>query len=94
MQQGIIKNADYLLIQVHHLEVENQLQAAVTLRDNISDYLSSLVGQNESNIIIPSDGFDLAISQNTESPELNSQRKDLMAVQLGLEAQEKNASVI
>ncbi len=43
LEQGLIQNADYLNVQVRLGEVENQLLAARSQAENVSEYLSVLL---------------------------------------------------
>ena len=53
-EQGLLQSAAYLDMEVRVAEVENKLHLAKSNIENISDYLSFLIGQEDSANLIPS----------------------------------------
>ena len=89
LDQGMIQNADYLNVEIRLNEIENQLQFANSNVNNVSEYLSFLIGQETGSNLKPEtelrlEGLDFDISLN-----LNIERNDIKAVQFGVIAQEQ-----
>ncbi len=88
-EQGLLQSAAYLDMEVRVVEVENKLQLAKSNIQNISDYLSFLIGQEESTNLIPAEELLLDPVNSEDIYELNRERKDLLAMQYSVNAQEK-----
>jgi outer membrane protein TolC len=89
LEQGLIQNADYLNVQVRLGEVENQLLAARSQAENVSEYLSVLIGNGANSYLTPESEL-LPVNQESSSAiELNTERKDIRANAIAAEAQKK-----
>jgi len=88
-EQGLLQSAAYLDMEVRVVEVQNKLQLAKSNIQNISDYLSFLIGQEESTNLIPAEELLLDPVNSEDIYELNRERKDLLAMQYSVNAQEK-----
>jgi outer membrane protein TolC len=89
LEQGLIQNASFLNIEVRVAEIEHRLQMANSHMKNVSEYLSFLIGEENNDILKPRE--DLIINDLDERSEyaLNMDRKDLLAMQYGVEAQKQ-----
>ncbi|WKK64811.1 TolC family protein [Lutimonas zeaxanthinifaciens] len=87
--QGLIQNASYLDMEVRVSEIEHKLQLADSHLKNVSEYLSFLIGEENKAILRPTE--ELVINSLDEGSEyaLNMERKDLLAMQFAVEAQEQ-----
>lgn len=88
-EQGLLQNAAYLDMEVRVAEVEHNLQLAKSNIQNISDYLAFLIGQDDSANLIPAEELVLDVIDEEENYVLNNERKDLLAMQYSVNAQEK-----
>ena len=89
LDQGLIQNADYLNVKVRLGDVENQLLAAKGQAENVSEYLSVLIGNGADSFLIP-DAEMIPVEREIASDlQLNSQRKDLQANAIAAEAQKR-----
>lgn len=81
-KQGYLQRADVLSVEVRVTELQNQLQTAKSNVENVSNYMSFLMNEDESVIYQPTD--DLIISGiNTLSPlNVSENRSDIKAMEL------------
>ncbi|MDH3322227.1 MAG: TolC family protein [Flavobacteriaceae bacterium] len=89
LDQGLIQNADYLNVEVRVNEIENQLQYANSHIKNVSDYLSFLIGEDKEIIYQPAEVLTLQSLEFNDQTMLNTNRGDIQAVALGVDAQEQ-----
>ncbi len=89
LEQGLIQNSDYLNVQVRLGEVDNQLLAARSQAENVSEYLSVLIGKGTNSYLTPESDLLPVDSASTSQIELNSDRKDIKANAIAAEAQKK-----
>lgn len=89
LEQGLIQNSDYLNVQVRLGEVDNQLLAARSQAENVSEYLSVLIGNGTNSYLTPESDLLPVDSASTSQIELNSDRKDIKANAIAAEAQKK-----
>lgn len=87
--QGLMQSAAYLDMEVRVAEIEHKLQLAESNLKNVSEYLAFLIGEEEYNVFVPADELILSEMSSTETYELNKDRKDLLALQYQVDAQEK-----
>lgn len=87
--QGIIQSATYLDMEVRVAEVEHKLHLAKSNIQNISDYLSFLIGDDKTISLTPNEELMIEPISEKESYTLNMERKDLLAMQFSVNAQEK-----
>ena len=87
--QGLLQSAAYLDMEVRVAEVEHKLQLAKSNIQNVSDYLAFLIGQENDSNLIPAEKLILDAMNTEENYVLNSERKDLLAMQYSVSAQEK-----
>lgn len=88
-EQGLIQRSALLNLEVHLTEVENKLQMAESQLQNVSDYLSFLIGKGSSEQLKPADALSLNPNDIEEAYELNSDRKDLLAMQFAVDARQQ-----
>jgi len=89
LDQGLLHEADYLNVEVRVTEIENQLQFANSNVKNISDYLSFLIGEKNETILKPKANLSMEVLDFNEQINLNIERKDILAMQFGVDAQEQ-----
>jgi outer membrane protein TolC len=89
LDQGLLHEADYLNVEVRVTEIENQLQYANSNVKNISDYLSFLIGEKNDIILIPKVNLSMQVLDFNDQVNLNKERKDILAMQFGVDAQEQ-----
>ena len=87
--QGLMQSAAYLDMEVRVAEIEHKLQLAKSNLQNVSEYLAFLIGDEEYNVFVPADELILSEMSSTETYELNKDRKDLLALQYQVDAQEQ-----
>lgn len=87
--QGLIQSASYLDMEVRVAEVEHKLHLAKSNIQNISEYLSFLIGDDKTISLTPEDELMMEPITEEESYTLNMERKDLLAMQFSVDAQEK-----
>ncbi|MGI9533227.1 TolC family protein [Lutimonas sp.] len=87
--QGMMQNASYLNMEVRVAEIEHQLNLAQSNVENISDYLRFLIGDEKESLLHPNDELLLDAQEGQERTELSMNRKDLLAMQYSVDAQEK-----
>ena len=87
-KQGYLQRADVLSVDVRVGEVQNQLQSAKSNINNTSDYLSFLMNEKETAVLMPSDSLSVfSISLNNVEI-ISENRTDIKAMQLTTEAYE------
>ena len=88
-EQGLMQSAAYLDMEVRVAEVEHKLNLAKSNIQNVSDYLAFLIGEDSQTYLIPADELMLDPINAEENYALNMERKDLLAMQYSVTAQEK-----
>ncbi|MGB5320904.1 TolC family protein [Lutimonas sp.] len=88
-EQGLMQSAAYLDMEVRVAEVEHKLNLAKSNIQNVSDYLAFLIGEDHQTYLIPADELMLDPIDAEENYALNMERKDLLAMQYSVTAQEK-----
>lgn len=88
-EQGLMQSAAYLDMEVRVAEVEHKLNLAKSNIQNVSDYLAFLIGEDNQTYLIPADELMLDPINADENYALNMERKDLLAMQYSVTAQEK-----
>lgn len=88
-EQGMMQNAAYLDMEVRVAEVEHKLNLANSNVENVSDYLAFLIGEDNNTPLIPADELIMDPINTEENYALNMERKDLLAMQYSVNAQEK-----
>lgn len=84
---GLIQNADLINVEVRYNEVKNDLQYAKSNLNNVSEYLSFLIGNKNNVLYVPTAKLGITENYSIEETELNLERKDIKAVSYGSEAQ-------
>jgi outer membrane protein TolC len=84
---GLIQNADLINVEVRYNEVKNDLQYAKSNLNNVSEYLSFLIGNKSNVLFVPTEKLGMTEKYSIEETELNMERKDIKAVSYGSEAQ-------
>ena len=87
--QGLMQSASYLDIEVRVAEIEHKLHLAESNIQNVSEYLAFLIGEDDAKLLVPSDELILSEMSTTETYQLNMERKDLLALQYQVDAQEQ-----
>ena len=87
--QGLMQSAEFLDIEVRVAEIEHKLHLAESNLQNVSDYLAFLIGNSESAVLTPSDELTIDVIGSEDDFKLNSDRKDLRAMQYNVDAQEQ-----
>lgn len=88
-EQGLMQTASYLNMEVRVAEVEHKLSIASSQVQNVSEYLAFLIGEDGAKNLYPADELILESLSNEESYSLNMERKDLLAMQYAVDAQEQ-----
>lgn len=88
LEEGLMQNADYLLIKVHQSDIENKLFRAKTQVKDVSEYLSFLIGDENDQVLVPTGELELHVNDANPTISLNDNRKDLLALELSVQAQE------
>ena len=89
LDQGLIQEADYLDILVRVTDIENKLQMARSSVQNASDYLSFLTGGQQGTLLSPEDELQMVPEDMDSEISLNMNRKDILALQYQVDAQEQ-----
>ncbi|WP_242135306.1 TolC family protein [Aestuariivivens marinum] len=84
-KQGFLQRADVLLIEVHVIEVQNQLQSAKSNVQNASNYLSFLMNNDDFTTYQPADSLTINTSI-TVNKTISENRSDIKAIQLASDA--------
>ena len=87
--QGLIQYADVINVEVRYNEVKNNLLIAKSNVLNSSDYLNYLIGKESKDILIPTEKLIMSSYDEQGVIEMSSSRKDLLAIEQNLEAQEQ-----
>lgn len=87
--QGLIQYADVINVEVRYNEVKNNLLTAKSNVLNSSDYLNYLIGKDSKDVLIPAEKLVLSNYDEQGVMEMSSSRKDLLAIEQNLEAQEQ-----
>jgi len=87
--QGLIQYADVINVEVRYNEVKNNLLIAKSNVLNSSDYLNYLIGKESKDILIPTEKLIMSSYEEQGVIEMSSSRKDLLAIEQNLEAQEQ-----
>lgn len=86
--QGFLQRADLLSVEVRVSEVQNQLQSAKSNIKNTSDYLSYLMNDKDTAVLIPSDSLLVSSLPLANRKVVSEERTDIKAMQLTTEAYE------
>jgi outer membrane protein TolC len=89
LDQGLIKDAAYLNMEVRVAEVENKLQLARSNVQNVSDYLAFLMGEDSKITFKPNTELLLTDLTFDQQAGLNQNRKDIKAMKISVDAQEQ-----
>ena len=84
-KQGYLQKSDLLAVTVRLTEIDNQLQYAKSNINNVSNYLSVLMNDNNYAVLQPIDSLTLVVS-DIYTDGLPENRKDLQAMSLSSEA--------
>lgn len=87
LDQGLIQPADHLNVQVRLGEVDNQLVAARSQAENVSEYLSVLIGNGANSYLTPVSELLPVEMKTANGIKLNTERKDIRANAMAAEAQ-------
>ncbi|MEL4454538.1 TolC family protein [Lutimonas vermicola] len=87
--QGLMQSAAYLDMEVRLAEIEHKLHLARSNFQNVSEYLAFLIGNTDPGVLMPSDELTLDVVGSEDDFTLNSNRKDLLAMQYSIDAQEQ-----
>ncbi len=88
-EQGMMQSAAYLNMEVRVAEVEHKLNVAQSNIQNVSDYLAFLIGEENDAHLMPAEELILDPINAEENYALNMDRKDLLAMEYSVNAQEK-----
>lgn len=88
-EQGLMQTASYLNMEVRVAEVEHKLRIANSQVQNVSEYLAFLIGEDGTSNLYPADELLLETVSDEESYALNLERKDLLAMEYAVDAQEQ-----
>ncbi len=86
-KQGYLQRADILAVEVRVTEVKNQLQTAKSNVKNASNYLSFLMNNSSSTILMPSDSLTVSMLR-LDDKKVSENRADIKAMQLASGAYE------
>jgi outer membrane protein TolC len=87
--QGLIQYADVINVEVRYNEVKNNLLIAKSNVLNSSDYLNYLTGKESKGLLIPTEKLVMRNNDEQNVVEMSQSRKDLLAIDQNLEAQEQ-----
>ena len=87
--QGLMQSASYLNMGVRVAEIEHKLNLAKSNLENISDYLNFLIGEESGQLLSPMDDLILDEVVGNDDSVLSMNRKDILAMQYAVDAQEK-----
>lgn len=89
-KQGYLQRSDVLSVEVRVTEVQNQIQVAKSDLENVSNYLSYLLNDQEDVIYKPSDSLAVYAYNIKDAIDLPENRSDIKAMQLATEAYSAN----
>lgn len=87
--QGLMQSASYLNMEVRVAEIEHKLNLAKSNLQNVSDYLNFLIGEESDSLLSPADELMLDPVEIGNNSILSMDRKDILAMQYSVDAQEK-----
>lgn len=87
-KQGYLQRADVLSVEVRVTEIQNQLQTAKSNVENVSNYLSFLMNDEELTIYQPNDVLTLSGIHETSLLNVSDNRSDIKAMTLTSDAYE------
>jgi outer membrane protein TolC len=87
--QGLMQSAAYLNMEVRVAEIEHKLNLATSNLQNVSDYLNFLIGAESGLLLSPNDELILDLIATENNSILSMNRKDILAMQYSVDAQEK-----
>jgi len=87
--QGLMQSAAYLNMEVRVAEIEHKLNLATSNLQNVSDYLNFLIGAESGLLLSPNDELILDPIATENNSILSMNRKDILAMQYSVDAQEK-----
>ena len=87
--QGMMQSASLLNMEVRIAEIEHKLNVAKSNLQNISDYLNFLIGNENNSILNPENDLLLDDNEANDTSVLSMNRKDILAMQYAVDAQEK-----
>jgi len=85
-KQGYLQKADVLSVEVRVTEVQNQFQHAKSNVQNVSNYLSFLMNENENILLQPSDSLSISAFTIEDFKTISKERADIKAMQLASDA--------
>ena len=85
-KQGYLQKADILSVDVHVIEVENQLLTTKSNVKNASDYLLFLVGETNEATLKPTTDLEAELNLNVYNQQLSENRADIEAMVKSTEA--------
>ncbi|PIB39337.1 TolC family protein [Maribacter sp. 4G9] len=83
--QGYLQKSDVLAVQVRVTELDNQLQYAQSNILNASNYLSVLMNETDTRVLMPTDSLSVSYS-DIDVVALSENRKDILAMDSATEA--------
>ena len=87
--QGLMQSAAYLNMEVRVAEIEHKLNLAKSNLQNVSDYLNFLIGEETGSLLSPNNELLLDPISTGNNSILSMNRKDILAMQYSVQAQEK-----
>ena len=87
--QGLMQSASYLNMEVRVAEIEHKLNLAKSNLQNVSDYLNFLIGEETGSLLSPANELILDPVNTYNNSILSMDRKDILAMQYSVDAQEK-----
>lgn len=87
--QGLVLNADVLMVEVQLADAQKQAQQAQSYLQNLSDYLQLLMGRESTAVLMPADSLSWQPTTELNNVSLPKGRADLQALQLTEEAYKK-----
>lgn len=87
--QGLMQSAAYLNMEVRVAEIEHKLNLAKSNLQNVSDYLNFLIGEQSGSLLSPNNELILDPIATENYSILSMNRKDILAMQYAVDAQEK-----
>lgn len=87
--QGLMQSASYLNMEVRVAEIKHKLNLAKSNLQNVSDYLNFLIGEESGSLLIPANELMPDPVDIGNHSILSMDRKDILAMQYSVDAQEK-----